>query len=556
MLKENLDRINEAITKKSLDITKERPLPLYSYWSTYQGNVGTNSNPDTHENREYWFPIEEQIEFIKQGYPIIPVVELNYMDRGLLDIEKEMITLAAEYNLPICILCPQWERELFEWIGENGVDSENKPLDPYWKNAEGKYATASGGLYSGSLTDMKQKLLLSPFASDTHWYDVGRKWSNYDGHENVISMVEEIYPCPPQIIFVSNNEHPLMKPGHEYLFGPNNSYVPEGEDAQEDFCLMYASKYSKMIAGIRDNLPTEHWRRNTKFIGYNIIYLGYMGQTLKWNDGLTHPNAMYDYLNAWDGESESAYLSQYRYNTDHSIRSVQIECMNSLFKKQNMLSKNNDFWFETSIFDGCVRTNNETTNDIEKLNQLAIEGRPFDRDRYIGLINFMLWLNRPRTLRGFGSYPKIDGTTNPFLQIQLDCVKKLHQQVDLHRFWKHGTLIENTKRNHPYQKFQLNEYPELKDAPRFYLLECDENSDVDWNVMDTETITSTNPEPDSNIQIFAIALSQDDEVLIYAHSPYGLTEANVELPDLGKIKVSCAKDGVYTVINKRQFTTS
>ena len=147
-----------------------RPLPLAALW-----NAGATADGFT--------PLV-QLEMIHQGHHLIPTLYLPTPGRrnGDPSYYERAIREAQVLGLPLALESTQWE-SLF--------------LEP---------AAADTVARAGIVVGFWRWRSLSPFGRLSAWERVGAKW----GATRMLRQIEEWYPDPPLVVFLSNNESPKL----------------------------------------------------------------------------------------------------------------------------------------------------------------------------------------------------------------------------------------------------------------------------------------------------------------------------------------------------------
>lgn len=157
-----------------------RPLPLVSHW-----NMGSQGRG--------WTP-QYQIELLGQGHHILPWLGWPQGDpeekansvRGGRDDDADLLGLCRQLELPLSFRGTQWEAML--------VGKEYRQLPPDQCPA---VVTPEGQAIAK----------LSPFGPVERWRDPARVYVDTPA----MKRVQELYPDPPLVLFVSNNEAPDLR---------------------------------------------------------------------------------------------------------------------------------------------------------------------------------------------------------------------------------------------------------------------------------------------------------------------------------------------------------
>jgi hypothetical protein len=387
---------------------------------------------------------------------------------------------------------------------------------------------------------------LSPFGPVSKWRDPAKEYVDTPA----MKKVQELYPHPPLVLFVSNNEAPDLR-WHQ-VEELSKRYLEEyGRGRSDEFKRSVVAKgwmerYPVMFQAMRDALASDHWKMNVRFVGYGAFGPSHFGRWSGWKDYslITDEWTSPDW-HIWDGGSPSYYTHNWCPNRDHWVWSTQVQSMNWIFQLEEAWSVNPNFWWEISSWDGNGggwTPGTEFTAELlgkSKACQYLKDGQTYSPERFAGWIQFGLWLLRPRAVREFrGSTVPLEPWQPFFVQL-LRTVDRVHENEILTEFWRHGRLVPNLAHRHPYQEDIPDKY---RDVRRWYLLDTDLNPDRPW------TMTT-------NIPVFSLALVLGDagsrRWLVYAHSPLeNRPHVQITLPDYGPISVSVPKAGAFYVVKE------
>lgn len=219
--------------------------------------------------------------------------------------------------------------------------------------------------------------------------------------------------------------------------------------------------------------------------------------------------------------------------------------MNWIFQLEEAWKVNPDFWWEISIWDGNSSdwtAQTQCTAEMAKKSkacQYIQDGQTYTPQRYLGWVQFGMWLLRPRVIREFR------GSTTPlepwreFFELLLFAVDRIYAEPTLEEFWRHGGLVPNLAHRHPYQQDIPEKYRNIN---RWFLLDTNLDSPRPWNQK-------------TNIPVFSLALVIGDKgkqrCLVYAHSPLkNRKNVEIKLPDFGKINIDVPRAGAFYVIDE------
>jgi hypothetical protein len=542
-----IDEIRIEATRPNYDGIG-RPLPLASHWLAYPPGI----TPDDH------------IDMIEEGHHIFPVFPLpDPDDQGQYDAENA-IRRAARMNLPIAFVSTQWEFLLSEepyisidtvdgvFSGDNASESTNPNVIPS----------------DGSVLEKK----VSPFGPQGQidlWREVGGKWSS----NPAVQAIQNWYPNPPMVIFISNNEHRKLfwreaetsKRYIETYIDEEAGMDPETRDNYRRRVLGdgWIPRYRALIEGFRDGLITQRWKDKSVFIGYEAFGPSLFNRLDFWSDYSltttyvdgqdTQPNSVPridPWHFAWDGTTSSFYVLDLDPSTDYQVWSPQIDSMNWLFMLEETYLFNQEFWFEMSVWDG----HNPYDEDWDKRKYYERQGQTYTPDRYKGMVQFGMWLMRPRVVREFRFWTETKEEILPYYVPIVESVDRIYKDQILQSFWRTGELVANPVGQHPYQSGILDGYrddqiEERYGMGRWFLLSTNFTPELPPNSLYTE------------IPVFSLALvmgeSPDRQWLVYAHSPLAAREyVEIVIPGYKPIVVDVSIGGSFYLVDESESTVT
>ena len=494
-----------------------RPLPLASHWCT-------GSNRQSEGWRGHW-----QMELIAKGHHLLPWFQHPRWDGKLegeslerfRDYYEQPIKQAAAWKLPLCFRGSQWEHIL-----------SRKPFVDLPPEQNPNVLSPDGKILK----------MVSPFGPVEPWRQAGRRWTD----NPQLKLLQEWYPDPPLVIFLSNNEHRKLR---WHQMRDSKRYQDRyGKGREQDFKRKvvadgWIERYRALQAGLRDGLASPGWRKNAMFVGYGAFGPAHMGRWGGWplyslhSKGRISPAPL-----MWDGGSPSYYTHDWNPSTDHTVWSPQVQFMNLVFMKAEALKLNPRFWFEFSVWDGYSgppkpgKKRNPAPREIYRM-----KGQTYNPARYGGFVQFGMWLTRPRAVREFrnSTFPRQDGE-DYFLAI-VAAVDRVHRSPTLRTWWRKGRLVPNRAKKHVYQ---ANIPPEYQDVDRWFLLDASANPQMyPWELF-------------WNIPVFSLALVQgtapERQWLVYAHSPLkDRTGVKLTIPDYREVAVDVAVGGSFHVLDEK-----
>jgi hypothetical protein len=375
----------------------------------------------------------------------------------------------------------------------------------------------------------------SPFSPVDQWYAAGRRWAEHP----VLQRLEALYPGPPLVLFISNNEYPKPR-WRELVNSPEllSRTGPGASEAVQRWVLgeLWIERYRAMLRGFRDGLTMPAWRSQARFIGYDALAGSEIGRWSGWvEDSLQLPGWMEPWPQAWDGASVSLYAHDWEEITDYTVWSPQIGAMNWLPVLDYVYRRKPDFWFEISVWDG-----QHPGLATDKLQLYRLRGQEFTPARYQGMVQFGMWLLRPRVVREFRDPGRARAQFGPYFDAVMQAVARTYHDPSLTEFWRHGRLLLNPVGSHPYEE---NLPADFAAAPRWFLLDSPENPPRPWQLR-------------TPLEVFALCLELGTqprrEWLVYAFAPlHARTSVRVRIPDSASVEVSAGAAGCFTLVHER-----
>jgi len=509
-------RISYGIIRTATMADEGHELPLLASWNN--GEI----DPEW-KLRNSWHPAW-QMEMIRAGHFILPTAKLPAPWRGTASWKAQQTYLAkllefcALRRLPLCFKTTQWERVFGE--------PEFLNLSPEWN----PNLIKPGGKIAN---------MADPFGPIEAWRGVGQMW----GAHRVLAKAAELYPNPPAVWFVTNNEHP--QPRWNEVWNLSQRYrdrysnkKPSEKQRRADLADAWAERYGVLVDGFRQSLP-DSWRDQAKF----ILYDGFRGHGLdlgRWA-GWPYQSFASEEQFAWQPKAVDGVSLRYYIDNggteDDQVWSPQIGSFNWPMMIAADRAMNPDFIFEMSVWDGQPK-----------------RAERYDAERYVGTVLFGAWVARPAVVREFRyatdtlrpheyeqNHPRSLGYGEHTRQLAA-ALKRIHNNPRIRDFWQHGRLVANPDGWMPYDRNLRNLPQSMRDAPRWFLLDCDLNPTAAELKRDGQRMQAT-------ITVFAIAVEHEGRHLIYAHAPNGPTECTVTIPDVGDVTLDATKAGVYRIVD-------
>lgn len=482
------DEIRAEATRPTAD-PDGHPLPLAGHWNK---RGGTGCSP------------HYQLGLLEAGHHIFPWFEHPRPERDLDDerhrayYEAPMARMKA-LRLPITLVTTQWESLLYRMDKYRELPREKTPL---------------------LVTPEKIVKKVSPAGPVEPWRQCGRDWTD----TAALRQLQAWYPEPPMILFLSNNEAAKAKPKDEDVRGPG----PEGRFRQH---------YAALIAGMREGLASDAWRKRAVFIGYKNApapsHLGRWGGWTAYHRRYMVHETMNSALGVWDGGSPSYYLHDWCAISDFRVWSPQVESMNWVpFLARETLPADPQWWFEISTWDGHPGRHS-------KREWYAKQGQTWTPARYGAMVQFGMWLLRPRVVREFRGHGTTAEAGHPYYVPILEAVDRVYTSDVLRRFWRDSAIVANTAHEHPFQSRIPETY---KDWPRWYLLDTNLDPKRPWELK-------------TEIPVFALARVRGKaggrEWLVYAHSPRKDREGvRLTIPGGPAVTVDVPVAGVFYLVRE------
>jgi hypothetical protein len=493
-----IEEIRSAALAREGDIDG-RPLPLAASWN--MGDLATGFGPSY------------QIVQIEQGRYLLPWFGMsvqrpppgewsNYPQ--LTDSPRyyeAAIRYLAEHHLPLSFESMQWEvllPQVLRTDASTGAAAKPAPL--------------------------------SPFDAVEPWVVVGRRWAQAP----TLKRIQELYPDPPLVLFISNNEQTKQTPAELQAAWRADADAPliARRRAIGD---AWIERYRALQRGFRQGLDAPAWRAHAIFVGYDAFVTPAMGRWFGWPESSLYvPGRTEPWPYAWDGATVAYYLHDWAPDSDYTVWSPEIEVMNYLPVLAEVRRTQPQFWFEISVWDGHL-----PGQPTDKRRFYAERKQQFTPVRYGGLVQFGMWLLRPRVVREFRNAEDDRIRFGAYFDAILAAVTRVHEDPSLRSFWRHGRLLENPRGGHPYQEALP---PELAARSRWFLLDSNANPPRPWALAD-------------KLPVYALALERGDrphrEWLLYAFAPLDLErESEVTIPGGPQVKITATTAGSFALVRE------
>ncbi len=508
-----LKEIRTEAARKNHD-PRGRPLPLAAHWN--RGSKPSGFSP------------VYQLELIRRGNHIMPWFEMplpkqkrggRYYAGEYLDCFKQV----AQWQLPFTLVGTQWEMLLCK---------SQFPGGPYpWKKLPPEE--------NPCVIDLNGKVApqygVSPFGPVAPWKELGRVWTT----SPMLQQLQELYPDPPLVIFLSNNEAPKLRWHKKGGVEVSKRYLEKFETGKGGRSAEFKrrvvgngwiERYSALFASMRSALTAKAWQKNARFVGYNVVGPSHFGRWGGWDvHSLYSKNRFSPWPYAWDGGSPSYYTHNWDGSTDFHVFGPQLAFMNYVMGLRELYAKRPDFWYEFSVWDG-----NAQGKANDKWAYYEKHGQKYTPERHGSYVEFGMWLTRPRLVREWRGYLDTRKRVGAYFEAVVKVVDRVWADSVLKRFWRKGTLVPNPKRPHPYNAKVPDEY---RRVDRYYLLETDLDPKRPWTLKTEIPVFSL---------AYVIGKPGSREWLIYARSPLkDRPGVQITIPDYKPIKVDVPVAGAF-----------
>lgn len=506
------------------------PLPLACSWTC--GHFPKDSSAP-------WRP-ENQLRLIAEGHHLLPwfahpAGELPADPAAFTrKYYQAAIERARELRLPITLVASQWESGL------------SRPPYLDWPAAENPNVVTAEG---------KVLAKVSPFGPVAPWREIGRKHTDNPW----MKQLQQWYPDPPLVIFLSNNEHSKLRwtdAETDRRYVEQYGLGRDGDFQRQVIADGWRERYRALQAGMREGLDRASWQQNSIYVGYDAFGPAHLGRWGGWPAYAQHSQGRIDPSPlTWDGGSPSYYTDDWQPRRDYTVWSPQVEFMNLVFMQREALRLNPRFWFEFSVWDGYHNDPQRQQRYASTRSVYRKAGQTYGPDRYAGFVQFGMWLTRPRAVRDFRGWTEPwddvvadDGQIShegggPYFLAVAKAVDRVYADPVLRSWWRKGELVPNRAHPHPYQAGIPAEYQQ---ADRWFLLDTSLDPARPWSL-------------DTALPVFSLALMQgkapDRQWLVYAHSPLGDRQAvGVTIPGYQQIAIDVPVAGAFYRVDEAQGT--
>ncbi len=400
------------------------------------------------------------------------------------------------------------------------------------------------------LQDGKLGKLTDPVGPIKAWEELGTFWF---GNE-LMKRFQEIYPDPPMVVFLNNNEAGEVLGAGQATNG-DRFIAKYGKGPYEDGFANhkvregYDERYKAMFASAKDALVSPAWKQNVRFIAYNNLW----GTTSIGNRNLPRPGLNFDNEKGWtrwriyDGDMPELYDNDWQpAKTDNRPWSMQVEAGGMASVLPRILAERPDFLWSTIFWDGAVPSEMfRGRRASSKAYRYLSLGQRWSFERYEGWVQFCLWAARPRIAYEFRASEPLDAIRQGIWSGLLDSVDRPWNHPLLREFWQHGELVPNLAERPWYDDLSEDQPQWVRDLKRWYILTSDANPPRDAWTGGTRINVWT--------QALVLGKSPERRWLVYAHAPNGgMSKVRVILSEFGGLELpSVSQSGSFFLVDEK-----
>lgn len=468
------------------------PLPLAANWPPHdrEGITGPSWQIAQAARGNQWMPTFWWGDF-REAWT--PALDAYY---------RPALEEARRRQLPIALVATQWEHVLYDHLP--------------WKDAQRGASALAFDERGRSLGK------LSPFGSLQAWREAGAGW----GGSPVIAALQKIYPDPPFVVLISNNESKRLGQRDLASLRPHES----AEARRRLLGDGYIERYRAMLEALRGSLTA--WQSRAIIIGWGGTNLQFGRK--RWlerdlpNGGFPVSGRLNIAPFVWDGIAASYYVDATvrRLSDDYTLFSPKVQLMNLPIELDFACRQSPGYYWElTSWFhpDFAARVRTAGLASLQ--------------ERYEGFLRLGMWIARPQAVRVFNLRRDSLAERQLYLDSATHAIDEVHRDPVLQSFWESSDLVANQTRRHPYAQQIPEEYA---DTPRWFLLSTTVDPQQPW-------------EPDLALPIWAIARTQGTAAarrwLFLVQSPLGSrSDFRLLVPELGELPVRATPRGCFYVV--------
>jgi hypothetical protein len=155
------------------------------------------------------------------------------------------------------------------------------------------------------------------------------------------------------------------------------------------------------------------------------------------------------------------------------------------------------------------------------------------------MVQFGMWLLRPRTVREFRGYQDTLAQAESYFLPMVAAVDRAHNNSTLNEFWRTGELVANRTHQHPYQSLIPKEYQNVE---RWFLLDTSLDPPRPWEL-------------GTQLPVYSLALVKGRaprrQWLVYAHSPLkSRDKVQVTIPGQKAVTINVDMAGSFYLVDE------
>jgi hypothetical protein len=524
---------------------KGRPLPLAGNWMCENQS---DRRPD--ESPLHWGP-EYMMELTRGGHHVL----ISFVDS--FSVAHWRYVAGSERHESKVIAYKQHWLPVLEYCRDNRLPIAIRGWN--WDTYPITYQDAK--MRSGSTIPADQDVRLfdggqptkytDPMGPIDAWRETGAFWLG----NPLAQWMREIYPDPPMVILLNNNEAGKIHSAEELATKGDRYRAAYGDDASRAANILssgYLERRQAMYDAARD--AAGLWSKVLRFVAYNNLWntMEVGRKQIDW------PADGYPLPEPWDGGMLELYDNDWQPGkADFRPWSMQAEAMNCAGVLPDIFRQNPDFFWSTITWDGerpasVYRPRGNPVAGTGKVYYYITRGQRWDHHRLEGWAQFGLWVQRPRLAFEFRGNPARSAYDDLTWQTMVRMVDRPWNHPVLREFWQYGELVPNRKES-PFWPLKGDQPEWLQKLDRWFLLTSSANPPRPEIKAVTDSAEAGQRLPDeiveedvewnqyTRIAVWAVALKlakTPSRWLIYAHAPLGdVRDSTLRLPEYGEVAI-------------------
>ncbi len=484
--------------------------------------------------------------------PALPVKIANITSATVNGTTSVTFTTDAAHGIETSTLKWVWLRGFTGgWTSLNGNGYEATVIDTV--NFSIAVNGSGFGAFSGAPELIRRNPAapnLSPLGGTAPWAAAGNDWAN----NAVTAHIQSIYPSPGRAFFYHNNEASFEVEPQDLATDIRFTQTNNDLNRKVATHYGYADKWNAWFSGFKSRLNAA-WQSATGFGAYNPNHTRRFRYLPTWHTAEpldpSNTNRLTFHWYAYDSGVEEVYDNYWEWSSSYPnqckapwlVQSPQSEAMIMLNYAEKAANVNPDYWNELIFNDGEFESRAPTGDKLAKY--LEHVG-PISRTPtyFKGWTQYCMWIARPRVVREYrDAGALILGTAyEDFWNVIMDITCHVHQDATLRRFWKLGTLVENTAiavgdHPHPYQRDTTTDgswTSPWENLPKWYHLKTNLDPVLSVGINGIYTLNENGENAKWPVYTLAhvIGSAPNREWLVYAHSTGTQGDANKTLTNV------------------------